>query len=74
MVTKMQGPRRRVIMAKIQEKLNEGSWVEDKKSLNKFGNRSLSSNHFLNIISTAGAHRIGFPGDPTNHPLIDFEH
>ena len=74
MVTKMQGPRRRAIMPKIQEKLTEGSWVEDKKSLNKFGNRSLSSNHFLNIISTAGAHRIGFPGDPTNHPLKDFEH
>ena len=43
MMTKMQDPPaspRRFSMAKIQEQLNEGSWIEDK---NKFGNRSLST-------------------------------
>ena len=46
MMTKTQDPPaspRIFSMAKIQEKLNEGSWVEDKKSQNKFGNRSLST-------------------------------
>ena len=26
---------------KLSEEVLEGSWIEDKKSLNKFGNRSL---------------------------------